>query len=33
MTAQPFVFKMSRLMDAPIEKVWDAWTAPETLGK
>jgi uncharacterized protein YndB with AHSA1/START domain len=33
MTAEPSVFKMSRLMDAPIDRVWNAWTTPETLGK
>jgi uncharacterized protein YndB with AHSA1/START domain len=33
MTAQPYVFKMSRLMDAPIDRVWRAWTTPEILGK
>ena len=33
MSNQPFVFKMSRLLDAPIDRVWRAWTTPEILGK
>ena len=33
MSTQPFIFKISRLMDAPIDRVWRAWTTPETLGK
>lgn len=33
MSPQISVFTMARLMDAPIDKVWDAWTQAEKLGK
>ena len=33
MSPQPFVFKISHLMDAPIDRVWRGWATPETLGK
>ena len=33
MNDQAFIFKMSRLLNAPIDRVWHAWTTPETLGK
>jgi uncharacterized protein YndB with AHSA1/START domain len=33
MSTQLSVFNMAQLFDAPIDKVWDAWTIPENLGK
>jgi uncharacterized protein YndB with AHSA1/START domain len=33
MTAQPFIFRISRTFEAPIDTVWSAWTDPEKLGQ
>jgi len=30
--ATPFIFKLSRAFDAPLDKVWAAWTDAEKLG-